>query len=53
MLHDFRLNMDVLTAMAVGETSVWVAGEPRLLLRSGPSTRNDDLKIYQDSSRLP
>ncbi len=30
-----RNNIDILTAMAVGSDSIWVAGEPRLLLRLG------------------
>ena len=34
-----RKNIDILTAMAVGSDSIWVAGEPRLLLRLGGTWR--------------
>ena len=47
--------MDVLTALSVGQDSVWVAGEPRLLLRrQGFVARNNVLFIFYflSASRL-
>eukprot|EP00434_Breviolum_minutum_P045330 symbB.v1.2.040617.t1/scaffold7378.1/size11612/1 len=47
-------NIDILTAMAVGSDSIWVAGEPRLLLRLNVATlrSTDSLTLLPSWGRV-